>query len=170
MTSPLPATLHPAGDRWTLVLTRDLPHPPERVWSALTEAAQLAQWSPFDSDRDLGTPGDATLTTVDGDERVPLPTRITRAERPALLEYTWDKDLLRWELAPTPAGTRLTLCHTVERRDTAPMMAAGWHLCLDVADDLLAGKEVRPIRGKAAMDHGWERLRDGYAETLGRTD
>jgi len=25
------------GEKWTLVLVRDLPHPPERVWKALTD-------------------------------------------------------------------------------------------------------------------------------------
>ncbi|GIJ44996.1 hypothetical protein Val02_18820 [Virgisporangium aliadipatigenens] len=160
------ATVHADGARWTLVFTRELPHPPEQVWTALTDPEHLAKWSPFETDRSLDAPGDATLTMIDGDARVPLPARIVRAERPTLLEYTWDEDLLRWELTPTPTGTLLTLHHTVEGRDLAAMVAAGWHLCLDVADDLLAGKEVEPIRGEAAKDHGWEALRDTYAASL----
>ena len=33
------------GDHASLYFDRFLPHPPEAVWAALTEPAQLAQWS-----------------------------------------------------------------------------------------------------------------------------
>ena len=32
------------GDTWTLVLVRDLRHPPAKVWRALTEPEQLREW------------------------------------------------------------------------------------------------------------------------------
>src|SRR5205085_2608585 len=32
------------GDRWTLILVRELRHAPERVWEALTDPAQLREW------------------------------------------------------------------------------------------------------------------------------
>jgi uncharacterized protein YndB with AHSA1/START domain len=153
--------------RWTLVFTRDVRHPPEKVWAALTEPAQLAQWAPFTTDRDLGGPGDATLTMVDGDEVEELPATVRRADRPTLLEYTWGGDLLRWELVPTDAGTRLTLRHTVEDRDLLAQAAAGWHLCLVVAERLLDGRPVSPIRGEEARRFGWEELHKAYAERLG---
>ncbi|SCL38275.1 Uncharacterized conserved protein YndB, AHSA1/START domain [Micromonospora rhizosphaerae] len=156
----------PADDRWDLVFVRDLRHPPEKVWAALTEPARLAEWAPFLASRDLGTEGDATLSMVDGDQTTDTPATVLRAERPTLLEYTWGGDLLRWELTPSDAGTRLTLKHRVEKRDLAPMMAAGWHLCLDVADHLLEGDPVGPIRGAEAMNFGWAELRDAYAERL----
>ena len=49
------------GDRWTLIFVRHLRHAPAKVWGALTEAAQLRQWAPFQPDRDLATPGPAKL-------------------------------------------------------------------------------------------------------------
>lgn len=163
---PAEVTRVPAGDRWDLVFARDLRHPPEAVWAALTEPARLAEWAPFLASRDLGTPGDATLSTVDGRHTYPEPARVLRAERPTLLEYTWGLSLLRWELVATDAGTRLTLRHRIDRPDLAPAMAAGWHLCLDVAGHLLDGDPVGPIRGAEAKEFGWERLRDAYAERL----
>ena len=42
------------GEKWTLVLVRDLRHPPAKVWKALTEPEHLREWAPFDSDRNLG--------------------------------------------------------------------------------------------------------------------
>jgi len=151
---------------WTLVFVRDLRHPPSRVWAALTEPAQLAAWSPFEPDRDLAGTGPATLTMIDGDDREDTPAVVRRAEPPTLLEYTWGGDLLRWELAPATTGTRLTLRHRVADRDWLPKVAAGWHLCLDVADHLLAGHPVPPIRGEAARDHGWDDLAAAYTSKL----
>jgi hypothetical protein len=37
------------GDNWTLVLVRELRHPPARVWEALTDPDHLREWAPFDS-------------------------------------------------------------------------------------------------------------------------
>ncbi|WP_200213911.1 SRPBCC family protein [Micromonospora coerulea] len=156
----------PADDGWDLVFVRDLRHPPEKVWAALTEPDQLAQWAPFLASRDLGTPGAATLSTVNGNETFPEAATVLRAERPTLLEYTWGDGLLRWELTPAGAGTRLTLRHAVDKPELAPIMAAGWHLCLDVAGHLLDGDPVGPIRGAEAKNFGWEELRAAYAERL----
>jgi uncharacterized protein YndB with AHSA1/START domain len=155
------------GDRWTLVFVRHLRHSPEVVWSALTDPAQLAEWSPFTADRDLGTTGQATLTIIDGDQPQDLTASVRRAEAPTLLEYTWGDDVLRWELAATEFGTRLTLRHTVEDRNFVAKAAAGWHLCLVVAEHLLDGERISPIRGEDAMHYGWAELHAAYAEKLG---
>jgi uncharacterized protein YndB with AHSA1/START domain len=159
--------VEPAGDRWTAIFVRELRHPVERVWSALTEPGQLAAWAPFLADRDLGTVGEATLTMVDGAPEVPMASRVLRAQPPTLLEYDWGGDLLRWELEPTASGTRLTLRHTIAERDDVPKMAAGWHLCLAVADRLMDGDPVDPIRGADANNYGWSQLRDRYRDQLG---
>src|SRR3989442_2037612 len=58
------AEVRKEGEKSTLVLVRDLPHPPEKVWKALTDPEHLREWAPFDSDRDLGTVGTAKLSTV----------------------------------------------------------------------------------------------------------
>lgn len=155
------------GDRWTVVFVRDLHHPPQKVWAALTEPAQLQEWAPFTADRDLGRAGEATLTMIDAGTTVDQAATVRRAEAPTLLEYTWGDDVIRWELAPTAVGTRLTLRHTVEAPDWVPKVAAGWHLCLVVADRLLAGRPVGPIRGEDAKNYGWQALHDAYAEKLG---
>jgi uncharacterized protein YndB with AHSA1/START domain len=154
-------------DTWTLVFVRDLRQPPEKVWTALTDPAQVGAWAPYEASRDLGTVGEATLTMIDRDERHELPATVTRAERPTLLEHTFGADLLRWELAATGSGTRLTLRHTVRDRDWLPKVAAGWHICLAVAEHLLDGDPVGPIRGSDAMDHGFETLEKAYRDKLG---
>jgi uncharacterized protein YndB with AHSA1/START domain len=156
-----------AGDRWSLVFTRELKHPVEKVWTALTEPDALAEWSPFLTDRVLDAPGEFTLTMVDGNTREESPATVLRAEAATLLEYTWGDDLLRWELTPSPSGCRLVLRHTLADRDMVPKVSAGWHLCLDVAERLLDGDPIGPIRGQEATEYGWNELNEAYAEKLG---
>ena len=157
------------AEGWVLVVARDLRHPPAAVWAALTEPEQLAAWAPFTAGRDLGATGDTTLTMIDGidGERMDLAVTVTRAEPPTVLEYSWGSDDLRWELAATGAGTRLTLRHRVGSREDVARAAAGWHLCFDVLERLLAGDPVPPVRGQDALEHGWAALHDRYAAQLG---
>ncbi len=52
------------GDKWTLILVRDLRHPPAKVWQALTDPTHLREWAPFDADRSLSLVGPVRLSTV----------------------------------------------------------------------------------------------------------
>ncbi|MGW1024567.1 SRPBCC family protein [Streptomyces sp. NPDC002577] len=153
--------------RWILVFTRGLRHPPRTVWDALTEPAQLAAWAPYTADRNLTGTGPLTLTMIDDVSPQDMAAEVLRAEPPTLLEYTWGTDQLRWELETSGIGTRLTLRHSLQDRAWVPRVAAGWHLCLDVAERLLDGQPIQPIRGAAAGEYGWLELNDAYAETLG---
>jgi uncharacterized protein YndB with AHSA1/START domain len=164
---PAEVALRRDGTHATLVFVRELRHSPHTVWRALTSRAELPQWAPFTADRDLDRLGDATLTMIDGDEEVALPAKVTRCDAPSLLEYTWGDDVLRWQLEPTDRGTRLTLHHTTDDPSMVPKVAAGWHICIAVAERLLDGDPVGPIVGQDAMHHGWQRLHDEYAAVLG---
>ena len=159
-------TYEPSGGRWTLVFVRHFAHPVERVWEALTEPRQLAAWAPFESDRDLGAVGPAVLTMIDGAQRQEIHVDVRVADAPKVLEYTWGGDILRWELTADGQETRLTLRHTLDDRSALAKMAAGWHLCLGVAERLLAGDPVPPIRGEEARRHGFDALHDAYGRDL----
>src|SRR4051794_15508122 len=161
-------TVEPAGDAWTLIFIREFRQAPAAVWTALTDPAQLDQWSPFAAARDLGTPGETTLTMIDGETRVPLPITVRTADAPRLLEYTWGEDVLRWQLEPSGTGTRLTLRHTLAKPGMMAMVAAGWHICLAVMQHLLDGRPVGVIRGRDALRYGWDDLCDRYAAQLGQ--
>ncbi|WP_067470746.1 SRPBCC family protein [Nocardia amamiensis] len=154
------------GDHWSLVFTRDFPQTRDAVWTALTNPDELREWAPYTADRPLTTPGPVTLIMMDGDTRQELPGEIAVADQPTLLEFTWGTDVLRWELTDNTFGTRLRLTHQLSDRAMAAMMAAGWHMCLDVAALLLAGTPIGPIVGEEAMNHGWSDLNKQYAERL----
>jgi len=160
------------GEEWTLILVRDLRHSPAMVWQALTDPAHLSEWAPFDADRNLAAAGPVKLSTV-GTQQVAEST-VKRAEAPTLLEYSWGGNDLRWELEPLGGGTRLTLWHNIDRRFIS-WGAAGWHICFDVLERLLAAEPIGRIVGPEAMKlGGWQRLVAEYAqqfavETPGRT-
>ena len=150
------------GETWTLVLTKDLRHPPEKVWRALTEPAHLREWAPFDASAGLGTVGPVNVTWVGAP--APIETHVTRADAPTLLEYTSGDNAMRWELERRSDGTRLTLWASIDRRYIA-MGAAGWHIAFDVLERLLDEAPIGRIAGAAAMQFdGWQRLHTEYAQ------
>ena len=154
-------------EKWTLVLVRELRHPPEKVWQALTDPAQLREWAPFEADGSLGTVGNTVkLTTVAAPRASVSETRVTRADAPNVLEYNWGEHEMRWELEGVDGGTRLTLWTNIGRRFMA-MGAAGWHICFDVLDRLLGGDPIGRIVGGEAMKFGWQRLNAEYAKQFG---
>jgi uncharacterized protein YndB with AHSA1/START domain len=152
------------GEKWTLVLTRDLRHSPDKVWRAITDPEQLREWAPFDADGNLGTAGAAvSLTTVGAPSPHVTETTVTRAEAPRLLVYDWGGNEMRWELEPAGTGTRLTLWTSIDRRYVS-MGAAGWHICLDALDHLIDGTPIGRRVGMEIMKFdGWQRLNTEYA-------
>lgn len=156
------------GEKWTLVLVKQLRHSPAKVWQALTDPAQLREWAPFDADGSLAAAGSTVkLTTVGAPSARITETTVTRSEAPRLLEYKWGDFDMRWELEASGGGTRLTLWTNIDPRFMA-MGAAGWHVCFDVLDRLLAGQPIGRIVGPEAMKfEGWQRLHVEYAKQFG---
>jgi uncharacterized protein YndB with AHSA1/START domain len=155
------AQIQKGGEKWTLILVRELRHSPERVWQALTDPAHLREWAPFDTDASLGNVGKVKLSWMGAP--APIETEVTRADAPNVLEY----GDARWELEPNGSGTRLTLWHKIDRRFIA-MGAAGWHISFDVLDRFLSGAPIGRIAGSDAMKfEGWQRLNAEYGKQFG---
>jgi uncharacterized protein YndB with AHSA1/START domain len=156
------------GEKWTLILVRELRHSPEKVWQALTDPAHLREWAPFEADGSLGTVGSTVkLTTVGAPTPHVTETKVTRADAPKVLEYNWAGKDIRWELEPLGSGTRLTLWHNIDRGFIS-WGAAGWHICFDVLERLLAGQPIGRLVGADAMNFGgWQRLKAEYAKQFG---
>src|SRR5260370_1717343 len=141
------------GEKWTLILVRELRHSPEKVWQALTEPAHLREWAPVVADGRRGTAGATVKLTWVG-APTPIETTVTRADVPRLLEY----NDIRWELEALGGGTRLTLWHSIDRRFIS-WGAAGWHICFDVLERLRPGGPIRRIAGAEATNVcGWTLL------------
>src|SRR5579862_4855492 len=98
------------GDKWTLILTRELRHSPEKVWQAITDPVHLREWAPYEVDASMAKVGTVNLKWVGTPQAIA--TQVTRVDAPKLLEY----GDARWELEPNGTGTRLTLWHKIDRR------------------------------------------------------
>ena len=59
------------------------------------------------------------------------------------------------------------LWHNIDRRFIS-WGAAGWHICFDVLERLLAGERIGRVVGAEAMKfEGWQRLSAEYAKQFG---
>jgi uncharacterized protein YndB with AHSA1/START domain len=153
-------TLHQAGERWELRFVRNLPHPPERVWRALTESEHVDAWFPssIEGERRVG----ARLRFPFRDDEGPtLEGEMLVYDEPRLLEFRWDDELLRFELAPAGDGCVLTFVNTFDDIGKAARDAAGWHVCLAVLGLHLAGEDA------SKWDERWKPVHERYVEVFG---
>lgn len=139
-------TLERGDGTVTVRFTRLLPHPPEKVWRALTESEHLAAWFPTTIDGAF-TPGARLVFRFTKVAVPPMSGQVISCEPPKLLEFTWDDETLRFELDAHGAGTALAFTATFAEIGKAARDAAGWHVCLE----LLAG----------ALDGGAEPVPEG---------
>ena len=100
-----------ATETRSVVLERQLAHPPEKVWRALTEQPLIDDWlmkSDFRPEVGHRFRLNADWGTVD--------CEVLEVEPQRALAYRWDayglKSIVRWTLAATAAGTSLTMQQT----------------------------------------------------------
>ena len=131
----------------TLVLEREFPHPPEKLWRALTESPLLAQWL-MNNDFEP-TPGrqfqfrSEPMPQWDG----LIDCEVLAIEPLKQLSYTWRAlgldSVVLWTLTPTGAGTHLRMEHSGFRPDQDRAYQGanyGWRKFLDALDRVLAGE------------------------------
>ena len=124
----------------TVVIEREVPYPPEKIWRALTQPHLIAEWlmkndfqpvvgHRFDFRADWGSV-DCQVRTV---------------EPHKTLSYTWAayglESVVTWTLTPTGTGTRLRMEQTGFRPDQqqAYMGAkAGWPRFFAALEEVLA--------------------------------
>ncbi|GGJ83686.1 hypothetical protein GCM10011583_14180 [Streptomyces camponoticapitis] len=136
------SSLSGAGDgRTALRMERQLAHPPQRVWDAITQPAHLARWFPSEVSVDL-RPGGEIGFHFPGDPGPGMTGRVTDADEPRLFAFTWDEDHLSWEITPDGDGSRLLLVHTFGDRFGAASFASGWQICVTALGQVLDGGPV----------------------------
>lgn len=139
-----------ADGRFAVRFERRLAHPAAKVWRALTEPAHLRAWfvEILDCDRSrLGFAPGASLSFVATGDLHAGQGRVLAFDPPHLLEYTWDTEILRFELTlDGDSGCLLRFTNIVDGRDTADAVTPGWSTGLDrLADVLAAGSEVSTV-------------------------
>lgn len=100
----------------SVVLERDLPYPPEKIWRALTETSLIEQWlmkNDFAPAVGRQFKFSADWGSVDG--------KVLSAEPNKSLSYTWTayglESVVTWTLTPTSTGTHLRMEQSGFRAD-----------------------------------------------------
>lgn len=132
MSTPAEPTV-PADDAPAVRADVEIAATPERVFEALTDPAQLAEWWGSDDthrardwEADVQPGGRWRARTTDADGREgSVGGEYRVVDPPRVLEHTWEPSwdaapsVVRYDLAPTPVdgrpGTRLTVTHTIAR-------------------------------------------------------
>jgi uncharacterized protein YndB with AHSA1/START domain len=172
MTTTRDGTLLTIDGRPTLRFERRYPHPVERVWTAVSDADEMAQWFPgaVIGERSVG----AELVFDDRAQQAAAreagePTRadgplfrgeVVVYDPPQVFSFTWGTELLRIELTPDGDETVLVFTHQLYHRSTAARTGGGWHACLSALDKMLG---VLVPEGET----DWTRTYDHYVDLLG---
>jgi uncharacterized protein YndB with AHSA1/START domain len=105
----------PAASR-SLVIEREMPHPPEKIWRALTQCALIEEWlMKNDFQPTVGHQFNFRSTPVPGWDGV-IDSEVLLIEPNSRISYSWrtmgTTSLVTWTLTPTKAGTHVRMEQT----------------------------------------------------------
>lgn len=126
----------------SIVVERLMPHPPEKIWRALTEAHLIEQWlMQNDFEPRLGAEFSFRAKPM-GDWDGTVGCTVTAFDPPRRLAYSWKggsvsnpnygsalESVVEWVLSPEPTGTRVRMEHSGfgPRNEMAfEAMSSGW--------------------------------------------
>ncbi|MFH5211353.1 SRPBCC domain-containing protein [Antrihabitans sp. NCIMB 15449] len=115
-------------------LTRTYDHPVDRVWRAITTSDNLKHWIPCDVEIELEPDGVVRFGFGGGG-------RVRAIEPPHRLVFTWEDDVLDFQLVSSAVGTVFTLTHHFGDRAGAASFATGWEQCFAALEAVLADRE-----------------------------
>ena len=123
----------------SVVVDRELPHPPEKVWRALTQGPILEEWlmkNDFAPVVDHRFTFEADWGSVEG--------RVLTVVTPETLAYTWVssglESVVTWTLSPTSTGTRLRMEQSgfrPEQKQAFKGAQYGWPKFLDALERIV---------------------------------
>lgn len=147
----MPAKLEQVPNGYTARFERHLKHSVGDVWAYLTDNDLLPRWFPELRVDELREGGVIKFDMQDGTFET---LEIIELKPQAVLEYTWDADIVRFELEPEPDGCCLRLIEKIVRITAhTPKDLAGWHVCLDVIGALLDGSTIESREQKWKIWH-----------------
>lgn len=117
---------------------RIYPHGIERVWTAVTESADLEKWFPSRVTHQA-RPGGSIEFAGDPYSHVNSGT-ILEFEPRTRFGFTWGPDEVHMLLEDLGGSCRLVLINVLAAADEAARNASGWTVCLSELDKVIAGE------------------------------
>ena len=132
-----------ATDALSVVVEREVPYPPERIWRALTQPHLIEEWL-MKNDFKPAVGHSFKLRAEWG----AIDCRVLAAEPHKTLSYTWEalgvETVVTWTLTPTPAGTQLRMEQSGFRPDQPQNYQGakyGWQRFFGALEQVLARAE-----------------------------
>jgi uncharacterized protein YndB with AHSA1/START domain len=145
VSTPEPETSEPQTR--TIIVERDIPHPPERLWRALTQPHLIEEWLMKNDFQ----PVEGHRFNLRGEWGGVLDCEDLAVEQNRMLSYTWDfvhedpafnlKSVVTFTLTPTHTGTRLRMEQIGFRPDQKQAFGGagvGWRQFLDRLEQVLS--------------------------------
>jgi uncharacterized protein YndB with AHSA1/START domain len=97
----------------SVVIEREMPHPPEKIWRALTQSSLMEEWlMTNDFQPEVGHRFTFRATPVPGWSGV-IECEVKAVEPHSRLSYSWGtlgmESVVTWTLTPTESGTHLRM-------------------------------------------------------------
>jgi uncharacterized protein YndB with AHSA1/START domain len=137
----------PATETVSVVIERDIAHPPEKLWRALTQPHLIEAWLM----KNDFAPTVGHRFNLRGDWGGVLDCEVLAVEQGKMLSYTWDfkhddaaynlKSVVTFTLTPTSRGTHLRMEHAgfrPEQKQASGGARHGWQQFLEKLDQVLA--------------------------------
>jgi uncharacterized protein YndB with AHSA1/START domain len=129
-----------------------MPHAPEKIWRALTQAPLIAEWLMQNDFKPAPGHRFNLRTQAHGDWNGVIDCEVLTLEPNRALSYTWESgngplrvtSVVTWTLTPTGTGTHLRMEQSGFRSDQPQNYAGaryGWQTFLAKLEDVLAKTE-----------------------------
>lgn len=136
-----------ASETRSVVVEREMPHPPEKIWRALTQPHLMAEWLM----KNDFVPAVGHRFNLRGDWGGVLDCEVLTLEPNRTLSYTWDfahedaayalKSVVTFTLTPTQAGTHLRMEQAgfrLEQKQAFGGAKAGWQQFFTKLEEIVA--------------------------------
>ncbi len=125
----------------SVIVERELPHPPAKIWRALTQGALIEQWL-MQNDFEPVVGRKFNLRADWGG----VDCKVLAVEPNKMLSYTWDamglESVVMWTLTPTSTGTHLRMEQSGFRPDQSQAYQGakyGWQKFFAALERVVAG-------------------------------
>ena len=100
----------------SLVIEREMPHPPEKVWRALTQGPLIEEWLMKNDFQAMVGHGFSFRATPVPNWNGVIECEVLVVEPHSRLSYSWGtmgmKSVVAWTLTPTKTGTHVRMEHS----------------------------------------------------------
>jgi uncharacterized protein YndB with AHSA1/START domain len=139
---------HPASETRSVVIERELPHTPEKIWRALTQPHLIEEWLMKNDFAPVVGHHFNLQKEPRPDLKIVVDCEVRTVEPHRRLSYSWNamglESVVTWTLTPTSTGTRLRMEQSGFRTDQKQALggaSAGWRQVFATLEQVLARED-----------------------------